>query len=159
MTRLLIVFSADATEWSGGGRADSTEDRVTARSEGGRVIVSVDGQTHELPPTTAAALREAVGDALADSGEFLRTAYERRADGRYAVFRRGDDEPAKVFDSFREFVRLYRSVPTEFDAEAVGRTGVTGSRRHLIVRHLAEHPAFDCELVCRNPLRGRKSDD
>ena len=44
-------------------------------------------------------------------------------------------------------------------ATAVEHAGLTGGRRHLLARHLAEHPAFDCELVARQPLTARKSND
>ena len=134
--------------------ADGTTVRV--QSDGGRVVVTVGDRSHELPPTAAARFRDAVGEALTESAEFLRTGYERRADGQYAVHRRGDDEPAKVFDSFADLRDCYRSLPAEFDAAAVGRAGVSGSRRHLLVRHFVEHPAFDCRLTCRNPLTARK---
>jgi hypothetical protein len=40
----------------------------------------------------------------------------------------------------------------------VSRTGITGSRRHMLVRHFAEHPAFDCRITRRNPLTVEKSD-
>ncbi len=74
--------------------------------------------------------------------------------------RRGADSTgnAKVFDSFTEVRRLYDRLPPEFGAEAVGRTGITGSRRHMLVRHFAEHPAFDCDIVSRSPLSVEKTD-
>jgi hypothetical protein len=95
---------------------------------------------------------------MASREEFFRTAGEYRADGTYVVSRRGADSSgnAKVFDSFERLKRLYERLPEEFDAEAVGRTGITGSRRHMILRHFAEHPAFECETVSQNPLRIRK---
>jgi hypothetical protein len=39
---------------------------------------------------------------------------------------------------------LYEELPERFAAEDIGRKGLTGGRRHLLVRHFAEHPAFDC---------------
>lgn len=77
------------------------------------------------------------------------------------VSRRGADSAGneKVFDSFRRLERLYERLPGTFDADDVGRTGITGSRRHMVVRHFAEHPAFDCGTVSRNPLRVSKGDD
>lgn len=94
---------------------------------------------------------------MADRRVFLRTACEYRPDGSYAVERRaGEDGAAKVFESVAAVERLYESLPTEFDADDVGRSEITGSRRHLLVRHVAEHPRFDCRIVCRNPLTARK---
>ncbi len=61
-----------------------------------------------------------------------------------------------MFDSFDELRRLYGRLPDEFTADEVGRTGLTGGRRHMVVWHLAEHPAFDCELSSRQPLTVRK---
>ncbi len=64
-----------------------------------------------------------------------------------------------MFDSFEELRRLYDRLPDAFDAEDVGRTGITGSRRHMLIRHFAEHPAFDCSIRRRNPLSARKEGD
>lgn len=51
---------------------------------------------------------------------------------------------------------MYERLPAEFTADDVGRTGITGSRRHMMVRHFAEHPAFECSITRRNPLTARK---
>ncbi|SFP12581.1 MULTISPECIES: hypothetical protein [Halolamina] len=64
-----------------------------------------------------------------------------------------------MFDSFGALRALFESLPAEFGAEPVGNEGITDSRRHLIVRHLAEHPAFDCGLVSEQPLRAEKAGD
>ena len=64
-----------------------------------------------------------------------------------------------MFESFEHLRRLYVRLPGEFTAEAVGRSGLTGGRRHMLLRHFAEHPEFDCELVSRQPLTVRKRDD
>lgn len=64
-----------------------------------------------------------------------------------------------MFDSFDALRRLYERLPREFTARHVTTDGVTGSRRHTLVHHLVEHPAFDCELAGRQPLAGRKSTD
>ena len=61
-----------------------------------------------------------------------------------------------MFDSFEAVRRLYERLPRAFTAEDVGRTGITGSRRHMLVRHVAEHPAFDCTITSRSPLTGEK---
>ncbi len=65
---------------------------------------------------------------------------------------------SKVFERFEALERLYGRLPEEFTAETVGRSGLTGGRRHMLVRHFVEHPAFDCELVSRQPLTVRKAD-
>ncbi|WP_435062810.1 DUF7528 family protein [Halobaculum sp. EA56] len=109
----------------------------------------------------AADLQAAIADALTERREFFRTAGEFRADGTYVVSRKAADSSgnAKVFDSFEELRRLYDRLPDAFDAEDVGRTGITGSRRHMLIRHFAEHPAFDCSIRRRNPLSARKEGD
>jgi hypothetical protein len=118
------------------------------------VVVTVGDERRELSPGAAADLRAAIGDALARRHAFVRTVGERRPDGSYVVRRRDSEATGNsvVFDSLGALVRLYERLPATVDAEAVGREGVTGSRRHLVVWHLAEHPAFDCELVSRSPL-------
>lgn len=109
---------------------------------------------------TAERLRTAIGETLAGRRAFRRTTGEHRPDGSYVVSRRGVDSPGNraVFDSFDEFRRLYERLPGQFDAAAVGTVAgnVTGSRRHMVLRHLVEHPAFDCELTSRRPLVARK---
>lgn len=73
--------------------------------------------------------------------------------------RRGADSAgnSKVFESFAALRRLFDRLPAEFTADDVGRTGITGSRRHMLVRHFAEHPQFDCSISRRNPLAGEKT--
>lgn len=61
-----------------------------------------------------------------------------------------------MFADFEALERLYGRLPVEFTADDVGRTGLTGGRRHMLVRHFTEHPAFDCELVSQQPLTARK---
>lgn len=119
----------------------------------------MDGTTHEVTRSTAVALSEAIGSALTDRREFFRTAGEYREDGSYEVSRRGADSAgnAKVFESFEHLVRLFDRLPAEFAVEDVGRTGITGSRRHMLIRHFAEHPSFDCTITSRNPLTVRKT--
>lgn len=119
----------------------------------------MDGCTHEVTRETAVALQDAIGTALTDRQEFFRTAGEHREDGSYEVSRRGADSAgnAKVFERFDQLVRLFDRLPEEFTVEDVGRTGITGSRRHMLIRHFAEHPAFDCSITSRNPLTVRKA--
>ncbi len=117
--------------------------------------MTIDGETHQLSREAATALSDALDEAAVSTEEFFRTAGTHRADGSYVVSRRGADSAGneKVFDSFDRLRRLYERLPEEFDAEAVGRTGITGSRRHMLVRHFAEHPAFDCTTTSQSPLR------
>jgi len=73
----------------------------------------------------------------------------------------------KRFRDFSALEALYERLPERFDAEAVGdvagsdgRAGspsLSGSRRHLVLRHFVEHPAFHCELVSRQPLTVQKT--
>ncbi|WP_435360245.1 DUF7528 family protein [Haloarchaeobius sp. DFWS5] len=125
---------------------------VTADCES--IIVSFGDSARTLSRREAVALQEQIGDALVERREFFRTAGVYREDGSYEVTRRGADSAgnAKVFDSFDAVRRLYDRLPDEFGADAVGRTGITGSRRHMLVRHFAEHPTFDCEITSRSPL-------
>jgi hypothetical protein len=113
----------------------------------------------QLSREHAAELRDAVGDALTRREEFFRTACEHREDGSYVVERRGADSTGNstVFDSFSEVRRLFERLPETFDASAMSTAGVTGSRRHMLVRHFAEHPGFPCSLASRNPLEAEKT--
>ncbi|RYJ13428.1 hypothetical protein ELS19_05245 [Halogeometricum borinquense] len=108
----------------------------------------------------AAELQDAIGAAITEKQEFFRTAGEHRMDGSYVVSRRGADSAGntKVFDSFDALRRLFDRLPDEFTADDVSRTGITGSRRHMVVRHFGEHPAFDCDIAQRNPLTVVKTD-
>ncbi|WP_323675217.1 hypothetical protein [Halorubellus sp. PRR65] len=115
----------------------------------------------ELSRADAVALKERLGEAVVADREFFRTAGRHREDGTYEVRRRGADSTgnAKVFRDFDAVERLYERLPATFDADDVSRTGITGSRRHMLVRHFAEHPAFDCEITSRSPLRVAKTDE
>jgi len=112
----------------------------------------------QLTRTEATALSDAIGAAVRGRREFVRTARVVHADGSYEVRRRGADSSGnrKVFDDRRELRRLYERLPERFGADDVDHPSVSGSRRHLLVRHVAEHPGFDCELVCRRPLTVEK---
>ena len=134
---------------------------MNVETDGGQILVQVDGDTHTLTRESAMRLRDAVGDALTTKQEFLRTACEHREDGSYVVERRGADSTGNsaVFESFDAARRLFDRLPDRFTAEEVGGAGYTGSRRHMIVRHFAEHPAFPCELASRNPLCAEKQED
>lgn len=132
---------------------------MTADDETVRVRIGESSCT--LSRADAVDLQAAIAEAVTGRREFFRTAGEYREDGSYVVSRRGADSAgnAKVFESFEALRRLFDRLPDGFDAEDVGRAGITGSRRHMVIRHVAEHPAFDCEIERRNPLCGRKTAD
>ncbi|MFC7045444.1 hypothetical protein ACFQH6_08515 [Halobacteriaceae archaeon GCM10025711] len=134
---------------------------MSVTSEGESVVVTVGNETHELPRSAAVQLHDAVGDALTEREEFLRTAGEHREDGSYVVSRRSAESTgnSSVFDSFDELRRLFDRLPEEFTADHLTRAGITGSRRHMLVWHFAENPAFDCTVGSRNPLTGEKTGD
>lgn len=131
---------------------------MAANADGDGVRVRLDGETLTLSRREAVRLRRSLGEALVEEREFLDTTGIHRPDGCYVVARRAADSQGhrKVFDSFGALRALYDRLPARFTAEHVGREGLTGSRRHMVVRHLAEHPAFDCRLVRRQPLTARK---
>ncbi|ESP88845.1 DUF7528 family protein [Candidatus Halobonum tyrrellensis] len=122
------------------------------------MVLTLDGEEHALSRAAARALRDRLSAAVAGRREFLYTAGEHRADGSYAVERRAAESAGhtKVFERFGALERLYDRLPRTFTAEDVGAPGLTGGRRHVVLRHLAEHPGFDCELVARQPLTVRK---
>lgn len=124
------------------------------------MTITLDGESHRLAPAEARRLQSELVTALAGRTTYVHTAGHQRPDGSYVVERRRADSDGhrKVFPRFEALRALYRDLPREFDAEAVGREGLTGPRRHLLVRHVAEHPAFDCELTSRQPLTVTKHD-
>jgi hypothetical protein len=131
-----------------------SREQPVATSDGESILVTIDGTQHRLSRAAARELQTAIGDAMVERREFVHTSGEHREDGSYVVARRGADSAgnAKVFESFARIERLYERLPDEFAADDVSRTGITGSRRHMLVRHFAEHPAFDCRITQRNPL-------
>lgn len=106
-------------------------------------------------------LRDHVATSLTERRAFVRTAGVHREDGSYVVERRNADSAgnSSVFESFEELRRFFERLPSVFDAETLSGAGITGSRRHMLVRHFVEHPGFDCELDSRNPLRAQKTGD
>ncbi|WP_276301750.1 DUF7528 family protein [Halorussus lipolyticus] len=120
--------------------------------------MTVAGETHLLTRAEADQLHEELRDALTERREFVRTVGTHREDGSYVVERRGADSSGhrKVFEGFAELRQLYDRLPEQFTAEDVAQSGLTGGRRHMLVHHLAEHPAFDCELEKRQPLTAEK---
>ncbi|WP_435333419.1 DUF7528 family protein [Haloarchaeobius sp. TZWWS8] len=121
-------------------------------------MLAVGDETHVLTRSEAAELRDQLANALTRSHEFVHTTCMHREDGRYVVERRGANSAGhrKVFERYAACERLYDRLPEEFTAEHVGRTGLTGGRRHMLLWHFVEHPGFDCELVSRQPLTVRK---
>ncbi|MFB6205005.1 MAG: hypothetical protein ABEJ05_00540 [Haloglomus sp.] len=122
------------------------------------MILAVDGTRHQLSDAAAARLRESLGEALSRERTFVHTVGRRRPDGSYVVSRR-DAESAghrKVFDSRAALRALFERLPREFTAADLAADDLSGGRRHMVLRHLAEHPAFDCSLVHRQPLTARK---
>nr|WP_240148772.1 hypothetical protein [Halorubellus sp. JP-L1] len=102
-----------------------------------------------------------MSNALTRTTEYVHTTGTHREDGKYVVARRGADSAGheKVFESFEACERRYDRLPESFTAEDVGRSGLTGGRRHMLVWHYAEHPSFDCELASRQPLTVEKTGD
>lgn len=127
--------------------------------EGPDVRLELSGTTHVLTPAEARDLHAALDEALEHTETFTHTICEHRADGSYVVARRRADSAGhrKVFDSFGALSELYERLPSEFTAEDIDYPGLTGGRRHMLLRHVTEHPAFDCSLVCRQPLTARKN--
>lgn len=129
---------------------------VEAGSTEVRLRVGEEDRTLARPQ--AAALRDALTDALTGRRAFVHTACEHRADGAYVVERHGADSAGhrKVFESFERCRGLYDRLPREFAAEDVQHAGVTAGRRHMLVWHFVEHDAFECQLLSRQPLTARK---
>lgn len=129
--------------------------------DGREVRVDVDGREICVDRETARRLRDQLTAAVVDRREFCDTVGVQRPDGSYVVARRRADSDGhrKVFDRFAALRRLYDSLPEQFGADDVSTAGVTGGRRHLLVRHFVEHPAFDCELAARQPLTAEKAAD
>lgn len=147
----------DSAERRPGDASDAETISVAATHES--VVLNVDGREYALSQEDARDLRDALGDALTRRLEFFRTTGEFREDGCYVVSRRNADSDghSKVFQGFDHLRRLFQRLPDEFTAEDVGRTGLTGGRRHMLVHHFTEHPEFDCELVSRQPLTVAKA--
>jgi len=133
---------------------------VTVEADAPDVRVLVGEEDRTLTRPQAAALRDALADALTERRAFVHTACEHREDGSYVVERHGVDSAGhrKVFESFGQCRRLFDRLPTEFAAEDVQHAGVTAGRRHMLVWHFVEHDAFECELLGRQPLTARKRD-
>ena len=95
---------------------------------------------------------------LTEEYEFVHTAGTHRPDGRYVLERTGADSAGnrKVFDSIEALWALFERVPTTFTADDLGGDGLSGSRRHAVLWHFVEHPAFPCRLESKQPLSAKK---
>ena len=133
-------------------------DEVSVRTTTDSVLVSLAGHRHELSWKEAVSLRAALDDSLTEHREFVHTIGTHRADGSYVVARRGAESAGhrKVFDSFDVLHDLFDALPETFTASDVDAPDLSGSRRHLVVRHLTEHPEFVCSLAARQPLTAEK---
>ncbi|MFB6071592.1 MAG: hypothetical protein ABEJ88_01340 [Halobacterium sp.] len=138
-------------------KSDRSPD-LSVERRGDRVAVSVNGDELLLSREDADELRDSLEGALTAREEFLNTAGEHRADGKYVVERRGADSAgnSKVFESFDELRRLCDRLPEEFTAEDLSASGLTAGRRHMVLWHLVEHPGFAVELASRQPLTAQK---
>lgn len=127
------------------------------RCDGDQVVVVSNEGRFTLSRTAAASLSDELEEALSQRQEFLHTACHHRPDGRYVVSRRGanSDGHRKVFDSRQALDRLVKRLPEEVTAEDLTRSGLTDGRRHLVLRHVVEHPRWNYELVARQPLTAR----
>jgi hypothetical protein len=139
-------------------RGETPPEPPTVSTDGDDVVLTLDGDAHRLDRETVRRLRDDLDEALTRRREFLHTAGVRREDGTYVVERRGADSAGhrKVFDDPADLRRLYDRLPERFTAADVTAAGVSGPRRHLLVRHVAEHPGFDCDLAARQPLTVQK---
>jgi len=141
-------------------RSDRRSSLGAVEANGSTVEVTVSDANHELTRDEARQLRDRLSEALTRRREFVHTAAEHREDGAYVVERRGASSSGhrKVFDSFDAAREAFERLPAEFTAEDVATAGVSGGRRHMLVWHFAESPAFDCRLVSRQPLTVEKAD-
>jgi len=137
-------------------RTDGRGTPTVVAADDGRVVLEVGRERHALDRVAARRLRADLSEALHRVREFLHTAGEHRPDGAYVVSRRraSSSGHSKRFESVDRLRAVYGSLPREFVADDV--TVASGGRRHLLVRHFAEHPGFDCEIVSEQPLTARK---
>lgn len=154
-SRVSQRFSANRTD-----STDVDSDPEVTVDEGGTTLrVSLGHRVHELDRDRARQLRDALSGALTERREYVHTVCEHREDGAYVVERRGSTSSGhrKVFDSFDLARQVFQDLPEEFTAEDISAAGVSGGRRHMLVWHFAERPAFDCRLVSRQPLTVQKT--
>lgn len=132
----------------------TTDSTPTTNRRGDTVTLELDGRALVLSVDDAEALKDSLEASLTASREFMHTSGTHRADGSYVVERRGADSAGnrKVFDSFEMLERLAARLPETVTAEDLSRVGLTAGRRHMVLWHLVEHPAFPFELAGRQPL-------
>ncbi|WP_254863200.1 DUF7528 family protein [Halovivax gelatinilyticus] len=129
--------------------------------DGETVKLHVGETTLTLTRVDAHQIRAALRRELPDRREFVRTAGTHRPDGRYVVERRRATSGGhrKVFDSFDDLVGLFRSLPDSMRVDDIVTKGLSGSRRHVVLWHFVEHPAFECSLRSKQPLTVEKRVD
>ena len=95
---------------------------------------------------------------LTEEYAFVHTLGTHRPDGRYVLERTGADSAGnrKVFESMEALWALFEDAPETFTAADLGRDGLSGSRRHMVLWHFVEHPAFPCRLESKQPLSAKK---
>ena len=133
---------------------------LRAERRGDRVVVTLDCDDELVLSTDdAEQLRDSLTDALTARESFVNTTGVHRPDGSYVVERRGADSAGnrKVFESFDALGRRCRRLPETFTAADLSATGLTAGRRHMVLWHLVEHPAFPVALASRQPLTAEKT--
>ncbi|MFB6254497.1 MAG: hypothetical protein ABEI06_07805 [Halobacteriaceae archaeon] len=121
--------------------------------------MSVGEETIELSREEVVEIKHTLEDAVTERDEFVHTIGTYHPDGAYTIKRRGATSAGnkKKFESFVRVRQIYDALPRKFDAEDIGKYGITGSRRHMVIWHYIEHPRFACQIQCRNPLTASKS--
>jgi hypothetical protein len=121
-------------------------------------MLTIAGEQYALPVPVARRLYANLHDTLTERRQFVHTISVRHPDGRYVIERRRAASTGNriAFDSIEAIRECFVTLPDTFGACDVECDGITGSRRHLLVRHFAESPEFACELVCENPLQAKK---
>jgi hypothetical protein len=121
-------------------------------------LLTIAGERYDLSLSDARCLYTDFHDALTERHSFVHTTSVRHPDGRYVIERKRAASSGNriAFDSIEALRRCFGDLSDTFGAADVECDGITGSRRHLLVRHFAESPDFKCELVCENPLQASK---
>lgn len=121
-------------------------------------MLTIAGERYTLPISVARHLYADLHDTLTERHQFVHTVSVQHPDGRYVIERRRAASTGNriAFDSIEAIRECFVDLPDTFGATHVECDGITGSRRHLLVRHFAESPEFACGLVCENPLQAKK---
>lgn len=122
------------------------------------MILTIAGEEYTLPIPVARCLYADLHDTLTERSQFVHTISVRHPDGRYVIERRRAASTGNriAFDSIEAIRECFLDLPDTFGATDIDCDGITGSRRHLLVRHFAESSVFACELICENPLQAKK---